>query len=334
MLTARDTAGTDLLVDASLTDLLEVYSEEVLWDALPIFRFYQFAVIREDLMKEPGDRITFIRANDLSGSATLSGELDTIDIEDFSLETQYIEVAEFGRGMAFTERLLRTSALDIMEQATKALGRHYQRFGPDLALRNVALDNGGSAVTVLYGGDATSRATLGSGGSPDPMDTALIDEAVETLQTRNVPKFQVGGDAFYVCICHPHHIASVRADADWVAAHNYAQSRQLFFGEAGRWNDVVFITTTELPNGSISDTADPNYIATLRVAGIGAGSPGLPVYQASLFGDSFYALAVALPVQLRPDALVDFGRQLKIAWYSIYGAGLLNATHGLRLETT
>lgn len=57
------------------------------------------------------------------------------------------------------------------------------------------------------------------------------------------------------------------------------------------------------------------------------------VYQALLFGDNYYGLATALPVEMRDDGVQDFGRKRALAWYSIFGTGLLNEERGVIIET-
>lgn len=315
---------------ATYEDLFTLYSEKLLYAALPAMRWEQFAVIREDLTKRPGDTIKFIRVADIAGDPLLADELAEIEIDSLSTTSFSLTIQEYGRGESASERLLRTSPIDVMEQMAVTLGRHYSQWGPDKLLRDVALDLDGAAtpdVTAIFGGDATSRATLDAA---DIMSVADIDAAVELLQVRNVPKFN---NEFYVCICHPHQIAGLRQDPDWVAAQNYAQTRALFNGEIGRWNDVVFIVSTDLPNGAVSDPASKNYNEELEVDFVAPGNPAVPVYVASLFGDEFLALAWALPVQLRAETPQNFGRLIQIAWYAMYGAGLLNSTHGVRIET-
>lgn len=316
----------------STSDLFILYSDKILYNALPAMRFEQFAVHREDLMKGPGDTIKFIRILDVDGNPRIASELADPDITTLSSESVSIEVAEFGKGEAVTERLLRTSPIDVMEQMTTVLGRHYSQWGPDYVLRNTALDlnedgTWGSAVAVQYGGNATSRATLDAA---DVLTVADISAAVEVLQTDSVPMFD---NQYYVCIAHPHQIASLKADPDWVAAQNYGQTRALFTGEVGMWESVVFLSDPNLPNGAQATSTAKDYNALLRVNGAGVGNPAVAVYTAVIFGDEYYALATALPVQLRAETPEGFGRRLKIAWYAVYGAARLNPDHGIRIET-
>ena len=99
------------------------------------------------------------------------------------------------------------------------------------------------------------------------------------------------------------------------------------------------IETTIMPNGAAAES-DLGYEAELK----GAGASSANVYQAVIFGEDYYALAeslrpdyYALAESLRPeirtDDTEDFGREVKIAWYGIWGTAVLNPGHGVILET-
>lgn len=98
--------------------------------------------------------------------------------------------------------------------------------------------------------------------------------------------------------------------------------------EIGRIDDVRFVVTTLMPNGAASEN-ELGYSADLK----GAGADGVDVYQAVVFGEDYYALAESLPPEIRTDDTEDFGREVKIAWYGIWGADVLNPLHGVVIES-
>lgn len=65
----------------------------------------------------------------------------------------------------------------------------------------------------------------------------------------------------------------------------------------------------------------------------GAKENKIDVFQAVLFGDAYYGLAISLPVELRDNGVEDFGRKRSLAWYSIFGVGLLHDAYGVVIET-
>lgn len=83
-----------------------------------------------------------------------------------------------------------------------------------------------------------------------------------------------------------------------------------------------------MPNGAAA-TTDLGYEADLK----GTGKNSANVYQAVIFGEDYYALAESLAPEIRTDDTEDFGREVKIAWYGIWGTAVLNPMHGVILET-
>lgn len=68
----------------------------------------------------------------------------------------------------------------------------------------------------------------------------------------------------------------------------------------------MFIETTQVtqvPNGNSTNPA--------------------PVYQSISVGDNAFGHAISLPVELRDGGVLDFGREHALAWYSIWGLGLI-----------
>jgi N4-gp56 family major capsid protein len=207
-----------------------------------------------------------------------------------------------------------------MKENAIQLGRDYAVVN-DLMCRDALV---AAAQIVVAGGRATFAALIGG---TDYFDVECIRQGVETLQTKNAPKFN--GD-FYICFLHPHQAAYLKRDPDWVSAQNYAGTRALFNGELGRWEDVIFVGTTHCRNGAAS-TADPGYLVAYD--GTAVGGTAADAYEAILFADSAFGKATALPVEMRDDGVKDFGRRHSLAWYSIMGAGLLEDDFIVRIHT-
>jgi N4-gp56 family major capsid protein len=157
------------------------------------------------------------------------------------------------------------------------------------------------------------------------LTVTTIKDAVEVLATNNAPK--VNGQ-YYICICSPHQARTLRDDPEWIDASHYGAPEQIFNGELGRIEDVRFIVTTMMPSGAAGEN-ELGYVADLK----GAGKDGVDVYQAVIFGEDYYALAESLAPEIRTDDSEDFGREVKIAWYGIWGTDVLNPTHGVVVET-
>lgn len=312
--------------------LLDVYSLDILHNAQGIMRFEEFAVRKQELLAAPGETIKFTIYDDLLNRGTELTENVSLSANAMSATQQTITVKEWGNAIKVSEKLLRLSWDDVMGEAATLLGRDYAVVR-DLALRDALF----SGVANVVGQNITSANddATGTANFIDASETFSIEhirEAVEILQTNDAPKFF--GD-YYVCFLHPHQAAYLRRDPDWVNAHQYVGTRNLFNGEIGRWEDVIFIVTTHAPNGAAGVNA-PGYDASL-VAPVGNPANGLAVgvagYKACIFADQCLYIADSLPVELRDNGVEDFGRTHGLAWYSLFGVDVLKPEYGVSITT-
>ncbi len=322
MANLRNIAGSDSGNNTQLTNvILDVYSDEILYQAQPILRFEQVAQKRTDLTTLPGQRIKFLKYNAVEGDPTLAENTD-IETGTISTATLQISVAEYGKALAFSEALLRASVTDVLKDAATLLGHHYARFR-DSMVRDVLL---GSA-NVLYANAKANRAGLVAA---DTFNVDLIRDTVETLATNKAPKFDADG---YVTFVHPHQAKAIRKDDAWLQANVYSNAEKIFQGEIGKIEDMRFIETTQvtlIKKGTQDIWADGRDTTANTAI---AANAATDVYQAISVGQYAVGVAESLPVEMRDDGVVDFGRTHKLAWYGIFGAGLLETGHTVILET-
>lgn len=319
---SRNIAGTTSGSDIKLDNVqLDVYSREILFAAQPVLRFASIAKVQTDLMVTPGQTIKFLRYAPLTGKSEIA-ETATITPTTMSTSLVSISVQEHAKAVSVSELLLRTSAVDVLSNASTQLGQHYAQ-QRDRLLRDTLL----TGANVIW---AKSRANRAAITATDYFDVDLVRDAAELLATFKAPK--IGGDA-YICFVHPHQGRRLRSDAAWVNAANYGAPGQIFTGEIGRIEDVRFIETTMITYvkkttqdiwADSADTGDNTAIAANAVA---------DVYQAIVVGDYAIGLAEALPVEMRDNGTVDFGRTHNIAYYGIWGAGLIESSFLAVLET-
>lgn len=299
-----------------------VYSKEIEYKALPVMRFLQFANVKTELGVQPGLTIQMLTYDNLKlGGSLVEGT--NMETQALSSSMKSITVQEYGNAVGVSELLLQSSFDDIMAHATNLLSRDYALV-VDCELRDTAL----SGTNVIYartkdGAKVEARANL----TEDCiLSVATIKDGVEILATNNAPKYN---GTNWICFVHPHQSRGLRDDRAWIEASHYGKPEQLFTGEIGRIDDVIFIETTLMCNGSASEH-DPAYKAELKKE---TASNKANVYQSVLFGDKFYAIAFGLPVELRDNGIEDFGRKHGLAWYSIFGTGLLHDEYGVVIET-
>ena len=309
-------SGASYATTALPQAILDVYSLDILHKAQGTMRFEDFSVRKEELLAAPGENVKFTIYDEVSRGGQLT-EGTNLSTNAMSASQKTITVTEWGNAIAVSEKLLRLSWDDVMAEAATLLGRDYAVVR-DLALRDALISGVSNNIFSL----ATAQ-VINAVAATDTFDIEAIRRSVEILQTENAPKFY--GD-YYACFLHPHQAASLRRDPDWVNAHQYAGSRNLFNGEIGRFEDVIFISTTHMPNGAAASTA-PGFDSTLD----GAGADGIDLYKAVVFGDQCLFTADSLPVELRDNGVEDFGRKHGLAWYSIFGVDVLNPEYGVEI---
>lgn len=296
-----------------------VYSREIEFKALPIMRFSQFATQKTELGVEPGLTISMLTYDNLKLGGALQ-EMQNMSTQALSGSLKQITVQEHGNAVSNSELLIQSSFDDIMATTTTLLGRDYALV-MDCELRDVAL----SGTNIVYAGGKTSRDKLTE---TDKLKVSTIKDAIEVLATNNAPKYQ---NMYWICFVHPHQSRDLRDDTAWINASNYGAPEQLFTGEIGRIDDTRFIETTLMCNGKAGEN-DPAFKNELK-KGQGDTANVADVFQAVIFGDQYYGIAWSLPVELRDNGVEDFGRKRSLAWYAIWGTGLLHNDYGVVIET-
>lgn len=308
-----------------------IWSKEILFQAMPILRFEQFAVKKTELGVQPGLTINFMRYNNLGDAAQL---VEGVRMQTNALSASQftITVAEHGYAVAVSELLLNASFDDVMASASRLLGRNMALY-LDASARDTLL----AAPSVVYGYTAPTGAITPISpydpGTPGTTRASLtgtfylhvsaIKDAVETLAVKNVPRL---GET-YVCFIHPHQSRRLRDNPEFIEVTKYAAPGNFMLGEIGRLNDVVFIETTQV--SKVTNGAGAGYVAP-DVTGT-AGNRDR--YTAIMMGDNAFGHAISLPVELRDGGILDFGREHALAWYAIWGLGLITSQAIVLIET-
>jgi len=336
--------------NSQLTQAIQtIWSKEILFQSMPILRFEQFAVKKTELGVAPGLQINFMRYNNLGFAAPL---VEGVRMSTNALTAQQfsITVAEHGYAIAVSELLLNASFDDVMASASRLLGRNMA-----LYLDGQARDTLMAASSVIYGEDrsgltaandwygagtkGTSRASMTGAFNLSPK---TVKDAVETLATKNIPRL---GET-YVAFVHPHQSRKLRDNPEFIEVTKYAAPGNFMLGEIGRLYDTVFIETTQIQKvvggagtSYTTDTAvDPASIAYPTGGGYTTpatktGNGGSDRYSAIFIGDNAFGHAISLPVELRDGGILDFGREHALAWYAIYGLGLITDQSVVIAET-
>ena len=325
----------------------QIWSKEILFQAMPILRFEQFAVKKTELGVAPGLQINFMRYNNLGFA---SGLVEGVRMQTNALTAQQfsITVSEHGYALAVSELLLNASFDDVMASASRLLGRNMAIY-----LDQLSRDTLYGATSTIYGEDRSNVQAVNAwyaDGNPGQSRVGMtgtyyltphtVKDAVESLATKNIPRL---GET-YVAFVHPHQSRRLRDNAEFIEVTKYAAPGNFMLGEIGRLYDCVFIETTQVlkvPGGAgvgyVGDTVVANpavtpgggYITPTTKTGLGQNDR----YAAIFIGDNAFGHAISLPVELRDGGILDFGREHALAWYSIFGLGLITDQAVIIAET-
>jgi len=344
--------------NSSLNQAIQtIWSKEILFQAMPILRFEQFAVKKTELGVAPGLRVNFLRYKNFAVDPTPLTEGVRMTTTALTAEQIAITVAEHGYAVAVSELLLNASFDDVMASASRLLGRHMAQY-LDVQARNT-LSAATSAVfgydrTGITGGAFTNYDEGSVGTSIASLDgnhkltTGAIKDAALTLAGKNIPRL---GET-YVQFVHPKQSRDLRSNPEFIEVTKYAAPGNFMLGEIGRLYDVVFIETTQVKKlaasgsyttstlvGAPADQSvvpvksntnpgsggNPNSADYTAEAGYLTAASGnsADVYESIMIGDNAFGHAISLPVELRDGGVLDFGREHALAWYAIWGLGVI-----------
>jgi N4-gp56 family major capsid protein len=268
-----------------------------------------------------------------------------------------ITVAEHGYAVAVSELLLNASFDDIMASASRLLGRHMAQY-----LDVQARDTLSAATSATFGYDrsgisggaftnydeGTVGTSISSLDGAFKLTTGAIKDSALTLAGKNIPRI---GET-YVMFIHPKQSRDLRSNPEFIEVTKYAAPGNFMLGEIGRLYDTVFIETTQVKklaaNAGYTTSSLVGAPANAGVVPVKAntapGQGGNPtsadftaekgyltsatgnaaeVYESIMIGDNAFGHAISLPVELRDGGVLDFGREHALAWYAIWGLGII-----------
>jgi N4-gp56 family major capsid protein len=343
--------------NSSLNQAIQtIWSKEILFQAMPILRFEQFAVKKTELGVAPGLRVNFLRYKNFAVDPTPLTEGVRMTTNALTAEQIAITVAEHGYAVAVSELLLNASFDDVMASASRLLGRHMAQY-LDVQARNTL----SAATSAVFGYDrsgvqgindwyneGTAATAFSDLDGNYKLTTGAVKDAALTLAGKNIPRL---GET-YVMFVHPKQSRDIRSNPEFIEVTKYAAPGNFMLGEIGRLYDVVFIETTQVKKLSSSagyttstGAGAPSSAINVPVkANTAPGNGGNPessdytaeagyltsatgndaeVYESIMIGDNAFGHAISLPVELRDGGVLDFGREHALAWYAIWGLGVI-----------
>lgn len=153
--------------------------------------------------------------------------------EDLSFGFEEFSANQAGRVIKLTDVAMMENPFNLLEVAADRVARNALATADKRVAEVLS-----AGAQVMYGGGATSRATIPSN---SPLTGQLVKLAVARLKAAAVPTFE---DGTYRAIVHPGSTYDLESDTTvggWIDAQRYAGSSALFTGEVGRYAGVRFI---------------------------------------------------------------------------------------------
>lgn len=217
------------------------YDRALIETASPYLVHDQFGQNRP-IPKNGGKKIEFRKYASLPKSLTPLTEGVTPNGQKLSVSIVEAEVKQYGDYVTLSDVLDLTAIDNNVLEATKAVGRQ-AGITLDAITRNVlqsgtnvyyapkvGADGKTTAVTDRTGLDATCKLTV-----------ALVKKVVAYLKAQNAPK--INGD--FVAIVHPYVCHDLMCDPEWIDAHKYTTSENIYEGEIGKIAGVRFVESSE-----------------------------------------------------------------------------------------
>lgn len=230
------TVQTTLLADLS-PENKTFYDMTLIDEAGPELVHDQFAQKRP-IPANGGKKIEFRKFASLPKALTPLTEGVTPDGKNLKVESIEAEVAQYGDYITQSDVLELTSIDNTIVEATKLLGKQ-AGLTLDTITRNVL--QSGTMVYYCPKGDGTAVTSRTALDNTCKLTVDVIKQVAALLKKNNAPKI----DGSYVCIIHPFVAYDLMSDPEWIDAHKYTTSENIFNGELGKIGGVRFVESSE-----------------------------------------------------------------------------------------
>ena len=238
-------------------ELKTFYDTELLENARVELVYAQFAK-KQPLPRGRGKTVewrkwnTFARAGKLTEGVIPTGQ-------KFGMSVKPASIDQYGTFAAVSDQLELHAYDDVILGATEEMGASLAET-QEVLLRDALLTN----TNVLYCDNVTedgtfvstptSCATMAAGGTTGSSDSAtpngwakltpdMVAKAVTKMKKDRVPMIH----GKYAMVIHPSVAYDLRKSKDWVEAHKYAATTELFNGEIGELHGMRFIEDVFAP---------------------------------------------------------------------------------------
>lgn len=237
-----DTGATDAFsgVNTLSPTMKTFYDTELLENARPELIFTQFGK-RQPLPANKGRTVEWRKWNTLPNAPELQeGVVPTG--EKMGMTTLTASLKQYGMFVAITDLLDLHAVDNVLLGASEELGASSGET-KDILVRNELQ----TATNVMYcdtvSADGTKTAPSNYSGMTvdnNRLTPDMVNKAVTWLKKCKAPKI----NGKYVAIIHPSVAYDLRSSDEWIEAHKYAATTEIFNGEIGELHGVRFVETT------------------------------------------------------------------------------------------
>lgn len=196
---------------------------------------------KRPIPKNGGKTIEFRKFENLPKATTPLTEGVTPDGGQLNVSTITATVEQYGYYIVQSDMLELTALDNTILEATKLLGKQ-----AGLTIDTIVRDILHTGTNVNYchkvvSGTETEVLSRYDLDENCQLTVDEINQAVTKLRANNTPT--INGD--YVAIIHPYVSYDLRRDPEWVDAHKYTTSENIYSGEIGRVGGCRFVESTE-----------------------------------------------------------------------------------------
>jgi len=260
-----DTASTDTRGTGAVSYALEPRMWlKTINEAAEELREFESVVEVYDVPVGTKDMVVPYRSKYLSSYTDTTAENTEIGTTTLdNLDGVVLSPSAHRHAIAISNYALDTNALNLIKAAEKDM-THYLAQTVDTAVAtalNAATETivGTSGAQTIYGGNATSTATLAAG---DILTTDMIAEAAERLKDNTAYYWNAGvwtaatdsknpwkptKDEPFVLFVSPNQETELRKDSQFTNASEYGGNEVVLNGEIGNYLGIKIITTVQVP---------------------------------------------------------------------------------------
>lgn len=291
-------------------------SDELRVALQPDAKFRQFCDVKDAAGKNKGESFTWDVVSNVATQGGSLTETNTMPETNFTITQGTLTITEYGNSVPYSGKLEALSQFSVKQPVMKALKNDagkvidcaaHQQFNRTL-LRAV----GTSSTTISTYSGGTASAT-----NSQAFNTNHAKLIYDFMKERNIQPFS-GGD--YYAIGWPSTYRQLKNTLETLHQYTEQGLAMIMEGEIGRYEKTRYVEQTNVPKGGAADSTTFNPFTNTADAWNGGFSDWI-----FFFGEDTVAEGIAIPEEIRAKIPTDYGRSKGVAWYGLFGYGLVHA---------